>query len=134
MWLLEVLDQPKIRWCLYVFCMFGVLITEAESGNKIRCGICKSQADEGYILKPETEREYTFLKEQFGDYYRQDESMWCINDCCKDKFSKACKEKEGTRELELRWHRPFVFKPITADDMPDVDDDMPDVDDDLSGS
>ena len=68
--------------------MYGVLFMKAETGEKIRCGICGEEAEEGYNLVHENEKEFAFL-----EYMLQDESNWVVNDCCKEKFDEECSKK-----------------------------------------
>lgn len=75
--------------------MYGILFQEDETGEKIRCGVCNKEAEEGYHLETVKEEEYNFLKFMF-----QDISNWTVNRCCLDKFEKEC-SNHGF-DLELR--------------------------------
>ena len=67
--------------------MYGILSTEGETGSKSICGICQSEADEGYHLTGRNNEEHKFLLNIF-----QDEPNFCVNDCCIDKFRVWCSE------------------------------------------
>jgi len=68
--------------------MYGVLFTEGETGSKICCGICQSEAEEGYDLSSVNNAEYMFL-----EHVLQDVSNWWVNDCCKDRFAGMCADR-----------------------------------------
>jgi len=85
--------------------MYGVLFMKAETGEKIRCGICGKETEEGYHLEPEKEEEYAFLKYMF-----QDESNWGVNECCRDKFNEECTEKRFDFKITSRPPSELVDK------------------------
>ncbi len=76
----------------------------AKKGFQICCGICHSEADEGYVLEPEMEpiqlasREYNFLEQEFPNApsldIDSDVPVRYVNNCCKAKFAELCSKRE----------------------------------------
>ena len=64
--------------------MLAVYFTEAETGDKQVCYLCKKNNQDGYFLHPTNDAELQFLELEFGD-----SSDWGICDACINEFRKS---------------------------------------------
>ena len=85
--------------------MDGELLTEADTGNKIHCGMCNNEVEEGYTLSPDdaAEGNYNSKTDRFVliDIFGSDEGDWFVCMNCLDKgennFMHQCREVYNIR-------------------------------------
>lgn len=66
----------------------GILFSQDETGEEVQCGFCQNYSNEGFDIEPETNDEREFIK-----YLLQDESNWCVNQCCIRKLQTELDKK-----------------------------------------
>lgn len=74
--------------------IYGVLISDAETGVAIQCGGCGKKANEGFSLDTVIEEEFSFLEMLFMGITNA-----TINRCCVDNFKNECSRRNFEFEI-----------------------------------
>ena len=85
--------------------MKGRYESEADTGNRIHCGMCNNEVEEGYTLIPDkaTEGDYNSKTDRgvLTDIFGSDETNWFVCMNCLNKgennFMHQCKEVYNIR-------------------------------------